>query len=326
MDVRKLKRSAGRSLQMANAPRGLAALHCLAVVIFELILVVISYALDRGIAGTGGLSGMGTRSVLTTAQMFLQVLLIVLLPFWQMGITRMYLQWNRREEANGGTLLSGFRRFGPILGLKLLQFFLLLAVFVLCSQFATTLYTVTPQGAEFMKKVEPYLMESEGYLDMLERFPVEEFMGDMKPILLVFTLTAVPVSFFVFFMIRLASFVIMDDEPSRPFRAALRSVKMLRKNMGAFLRLDLSYWWYYLLQVFMMALGYADIVLLKIGLNMDADLLFYAAFGAQVVAKLLVAGTVQAKVGTTYAAAYDELKERLALREAEKAKKKEEIV
>lgn len=321
MDVRTLKRTAGRSLQMANAPRGLTALHCLVVVIFELILVAISYVLDKGIAGTGGLSGMGTRSVLTTAQMFLQVLLLILLPFWQMGITRMYLLWNRREEATGSGLLSGFRRFGPVLGLKLLQILLLMAVFFVCAQFASTLYTFTPQGAEFMQKMEPYLAEATDYGALLESLPMEEFMADMKPILVVFTALALPVGFFVFFMIRMAGFVIMDDEPTRPIRAALRSVKLLRKNMGALLRLDLSFWWYYLLQVLLVALGYADILLLEMGLKMDASLLFFLAFGVQVVAKLLVAGTVQAKVGTTYAAAYEELKERLNQRE----NKKEEI-
>ena len=322
MDVKALKQRASRSLQLAGKPRGLTLLHCLVLCILEIVLVAITYMLEKGIASTGGLSGMGTRSILTTAQMFLQVLVLVLTPFWQMGIVRAYLSWNRREDFSAGGLLSGFRRFGPVLGWNLLKILLVAVVCFLCAQIASVLYSVTPQGMALMEQLEPYMTGTMDYSAILEEIPMEELLTMMKPVMMVFAVLAIPVGFFVFFMVRLGKFVVMDDEPIRPLRAALRSIKLLRKNMGVMLRLDLSFWWYYLAQALLLLLGYGDVLLLKLSTRADASLLFYGFFALQIVAKLLVAGALQAKVGVTYAAFYEELKKRLAEREAQK----EEIV
>ena len=60
----------------------LILIHTAAVLALTLALMLIHYALDHGIESTGGLSDIGTRAMLTTAQMVLQLFQMVAVPFW----------------------------------------------------------------------------------------------------------------------------------------------------------------------------------------------------------------------------------------------------
>ena len=117
-----LKHTSAQALSAAGStPRNLVMLHTGVALGFSLLATVLQYILSLGIGDTGGLAGLGMRSVLSSAQSFLQVAGMILLPFWEMGILRALLLISRRQEADKPTLLDGFRRFGPIFRLQLPQ-------------------------------------------------------------------------------------------------------------------------------------------------------------------------------------------------------------
>ena len=115
-----LKETAAQRLAQATYdPQRLVLLHTGAVVALTLVLSAINYILQLQISDAGGLSGLGTRTVLSTIQMLLQLGQLVLLPFWQFGLIHAALRICRQEEATPDTLLGGFRRFGPLLRLMM---------------------------------------------------------------------------------------------------------------------------------------------------------------------------------------------------------------
>ena len=107
--------AAQRLVQATYDPQRLVLLHTGAVVALTLVLSAINYILQLQIRDAGGLSGLGTRTVLSTIQMLLQLGQLLLLPFWQFGLIYAALRICRQEEATPDTLLGGFRRFGPLL-------------------------------------------------------------------------------------------------------------------------------------------------------------------------------------------------------------------
>ena len=116
-----LKAAADQSLANASCdPKKLILIHSGALLALTLLLTVVDYLLEKGIGTTGGLSGMGLRSVLETVQTTLYVAQAVVLPFWQIGYVFVTMKLARGEQTGMTGLLEGFRRFGPVLRLQIL--------------------------------------------------------------------------------------------------------------------------------------------------------------------------------------------------------------
>ena len=91
-DRQGLKQTAAQHLKnAAYDPRKLSVIHSSLIVGIALVLSLLSVILSQGIAGTGGLSGIGTRNLLQTAESALQLAYTFLTPFWQVGIVFAFL-------------------------------------------------------------------------------------------------------------------------------------------------------------------------------------------------------------------------------------------
>ena len=110
--------------QASYPPKKLIMIHSGVTIGVGLVLSVLSYLLDMGIAQTGGLGGIGARSILETIQTLLETVNMILMPFWSIGYIRVLLHWTRREDADGSTLLHGFRCLRPVMRLLFLQMIL----------------------------------------------------------------------------------------------------------------------------------------------------------------------------------------------------------
>ena len=74
MDIRKLKQDAEQTLSSASySPNRLVLIHTAAALVLSLALMAISQILSGSMGSAGGLSGMGTQTILATAQVMLQL-------------------------------------------------------------------------------------------------------------------------------------------------------------------------------------------------------------------------------------------------------------
>lgn len=306
---RQLKQMASRRLAEASYnPRRLALIHAGVALGCTLILTVINYILSLQLSGTGGLSGIRTRSVLMSAQSVLNTVVTVGLPLWEFGFVAAAMGFARQEAVGPRTLTKGFRWFGPIFRFLLLELALYALVLLLVSQLASVMVVVTVvsnETVELMGKLaqDPVFMET-GVVP-------QELLGSQQiPMLPVYILTAflyavvaVPLSYWL----RLTQYMILDGRRPRVLMAMRVSWKLMRGNCLAYFKLDLSFWWYWLLQVFCAALAFGDVLLpwLGISLPMEAEAAAFLFYGLKAVAALLLAWCWQAQVETTYALAYD---------------------
>lgn len=304
-----LKAAACDALNAASgSPRRLVLLHAGVSAVVMLILTAGGLALQGMIDNTGGLAGLGTRSVLTTVQMLLQNAGTLLLPFWNFGYTFAVLALYRRQEAGVPTLLSGFRHFGPVIRFLLLKGLIFFGIGILCAYPSAVFYLLSPFSGSLVSALtaDPALMD-----DPTALMENPAFADNLLPMNLIFLAVFLLVAAPMYYRLRMGEFALADDPKKGAFAALRSSSRMMRRNRLALLRLDVSFWWFYGLIALSAAITYGDVLLDSLGIALPipqntAYLLFYAL---GLLVQTAVYYFARNPVTLTYAAAYDVLRQ-----------------
>lgn len=306
------KEKAALALQAARfSPAKLALIHTGIAVGLNLVIMVINYLLNQNMGG--GLAGMDTRAVLQTVQMALSTAYMILTPFWSMGLVGTILRLSRQESAQPEDLLEGFRRFGPTLRLMLLQGILYFAVMMACLNFATMIFTFTSLSDSMYAQLEPIVAGSTTGQLMLDTETIMALQPSMIPAYVIFGVLFCVVAIPLFYRFRMAQYVLMDQKGTGALAAMVLSARMMKGKRLQLFRMDLSFWWYYLLQLIIACAAYLDVLLPALGISLpiSGDALLFGSFGLYLVLQLLFAYKCLAPVQTAYACAYDMLKEQM---------------
>lgn len=310
MNIRDRKDLRGRraeALSRANYhPGKLALIHTAIAAGVSLILTVVNVILSERIGDTGGLGGIGLRSVLITVKSVLGILSMVVMPFWELGFVYAALKMSRQQRTGPEDLLQGFRNFGPVLRLKLLELAIYTVFGTLSINIGSAIFLMTPFAeplAEAVLAMDPAGMTPETLMPIMEEV--------MLPMYLVMGLVAAVIILPIFYRFRMAKYLIMDDPAMGALRALGTSNCLMRHNRAALLRLDLSFWWFYGLQLLCIGIGYSDVIAPALGLELpfSATAGLFLSFGLYCVGMLLMAWFFVSPVETTYAVAYDALVE-----------------
>ena len=226
------------------------------------------------------------------------------LPFWNLGYTSVVLKLSRGEAAAEKDLLGGFHRFGPGLRLILLRQVIGFAVAFAAAQVASIAFSMTPWAIPFYEQME---LSLSGTMDEAAMAALTEASIPLMIIAGVLYLIAmIPVTY----RLRMAEFRLMDEPKCGALLALFQSIRMMKGNCMALFKLDLHFWWYYLLNLLVTLLCYCDMLLPMVGVTLPIDpevsfILFYVlAQGAQV----LLYWRCRNLVECTYVVAYDLLR------------------
>ena len=259
-DRRGLKQAARQAIAQATYdPKKLILIHTGASAVLSLVLALVDHLLEQQIGSTGGLSGVGMRAMLETAQTVLMIGQVVALVFWQIGYVFVTLQLCKGEEVSPGSLLQGFRRFGAVLHLRLKMAIWYFGMAMLCMFVASQIFSWTPWAAP-LKELLTLDVPQETILAVAESCALP-----MLAILLVVVLViAVP----AFYRLRMVEFVLMDDHRFGATIAFYNSRVLMRKNRWKLFRLDLSFWWFYALELLIGIVAYGDLILPVLGFEL----------------------------------------------------------
>lgn len=303
-----LHNCARRSLEQTHKPGRVILIHTGIVLLVSLLWTVADFLLDQQIGTTGGLSGMGTRSILTTIQSVLRLLQLVILPFWEIGYLYYALQVARGQSPDLPDLLEGFRRFAPILGLKALMLGISVLLAIVCSYASSFIFMMTPWAAPLMQEMEALMATNPDEAALMEFFT--SMIAEITvPVMIIFGLCFLAGGLFLFFRFRLAEYWLLAH-PDGGALAALRNSKQLMQNRWKdMFRVDLHFWWFYLLELLVTVLCYGDSIMKTFGLEMTADafshyLIFFCLY---IWAQMSLYWRKRNEVCVTYAHAYLEL-------------------
>ena len=309
MDPRTIKQNAAAALAQADTdPKKLALLHTGMVVLFSLAVSLISHFLEQGMNAAGGLSGLGIRSMLESAQVILSLAGTVVLPFWQIGFAYVALRYNRQQAVSGHSLLEGFRRFGPVLRLNLLLLLITMGVMTACAYISTTIFMFSPFSNNLYHAMENMINTTD--IAAVTPEMMESLMPHMTGLLVINVLVALAIGLPFYYRFRLCEFALMNGAPGA--LAALRESTLLTRHRRMQLfRFDLSFWWYYLALGVIAAVAYVDALFAALGISLPLDptAVYWILLVLHSLLSLLFARQFSPYYQVSYANYYDQLRQ-----------------
>lgn len=307
-----LKDAASRRLSEASFdPRSLVLIHTGVIVALNLAVSGLNLYLNQQIGTTGGLGGLGVRSMLQTAQTVLSYFATFFTPFWSAGLLFAMLSVARGQNAGPNSLLRGFHRFGSVLSYTLWELMVYMILCMVLCYVITFLYLMTPLASGFLAYMEdlmqnPSLFLSNGAINM-ELVSLDQVYPILMPLLVIYGAVVAVLVAYLSYHFRMGIFLLVEGIHRGAVGAFLASAKLMKGHKWQMLKLDLSFWWYYLLEGLLMSVLYLDVILDVAGvpLPMDATAAFFVTIVLHGALQLVLHWFCKAQVDVTYAAAYE---------------------
>lgn len=317
MDIRNRRAIHQRAREQLSAASGnpgrIALLYAAVCALMALLSTAVDLALSNRIAGTGGLGNIGLRSILSTVQTVLPFVQLLVTLGLSLGYHTAVLRIARGENAQTNTLLTGFRRFAPMLRATFFQTILYFFQAVASMYLSSYIFMLTPFAADFTAVMGPFL-ESPDLLTqglVLDDATLNAAIPTLIPMMVIwlglFLLLFVP----TFYSYRMTTFCIAEDPRMGALAALHKSKMMLRRNRFALLKLDLSMWWFYVIQALISFVCYGEMILPMVGITLPWDPLFsyFFFFIVSLVIQTIAYYFLMNRVNVAYAVAYDALQE-----------------
>ena len=303
-----LKRASGRLADTKDADR-LALWYGLICIAVTAVSFAIEYTADTQVENYGGLSHMGIRSVLSSISMFVPVVRSLLLMCLNLGYCAAMLRVARGQYVSPKTLRAGWERFFPMLRMTLLEALLLIGLGAAASYAASAIYMISPLASGLVETLEPLLSGSASDVLTLDDASMSALNSAMLPLLVIWGVLFAAVSIPLLYSYRMANYILIE-QGHRGGRFALRESRRLMKGSRLrLLKLDLRFWWYYLLNGLAVCLCFGDLFFSRAGIHFPwsdsvSAILFYLLY---LLADLAVICFFRNRVGSAYACAYDDL-------------------
>ena len=295
-------------------PRKIVLIYAMVSFGVSLVAALMNLFLNGQIAQTGGLDGLEVKTLWETTATVCELALVFLAPIWGLGLVSVALMFARGKEAQNKDLTAGFNRFFAGLGLHLLTVLLYIFASLITIYIGTALMGFMADMNKLDAILQPFAQTIEQSPDILsdptflQTLPWAELLACLwLPILFVILITVVFIVF-LSYRLRLARYYLMDGLGMGAMQAVRKSFSSMKGNVFAFIRLDLSYWWYYGLMILLGTSSLATLIPFLLGIPQISDL---AAIGIQFLSSAALCALYWwkgAQVETTFALAYENLK------------------
>lgn len=315
MDIRDRKTlSSFAAERMENAPqyKKIALIYASVMIGLSAVSALISHVLGLQIDQSGGLSNMGTRSILSALQSMLPLVQTAVGMCIQLGFTASMLRVARGQYVSPQTLRLGFDRFWVLLRYTVLETLLYTGICFGCVYLAITLFLITPWSRNLLELLIP-LVQERSALNPAATIPDAIYAQAVEALTPALILCGILYCIFtlpLYYRLRMSRYVIIDKPAAGAFTAMRESVKMTRRNCIPLFRLDLHFWWYYAAGILSSLLCYGDLLLPLVGIELpfSEDFSYFLFYGLYWVAEYLIIAFLLPRVETAYALAYDSLR------------------
>ena len=298
-----LKKKASNRLQSGNDPKKVVLVYAGIVALSSLVVTVVQDLLDSQISQTGGIQNIGTRSMLTTADTVLTIAQLLLVMCLTLGYTGSMLRIARGQYASPNSLKAGGERIWVLLRTRLLQMLIMTAAsFALCF-LVVNVCLLTPLSNRVIAVMGTVSAE-----ELLSNgLALIALYSAMLPIILIYLVALVPLLWYFSCTYRMVDYLLIDRPQLGAFGVLRESRRMMQGNMKMMLRVDLSFWWYYLLQALVSVLVYLNMVLAPFAIGLPPEVLYWGTVVLYLAADFALRYFFSNKVAVTYALFYDSL-------------------
>lgn len=306
-----LKKKALNRLASGNDPQKVILYYAGITFATSFLVMAVRYYLGSEISQTGGLSNIGLRSILSTADSVLPILQSVLMMCLNLGYLAAMLRIARRQYASPKTLKAGAERFWVLLRKNILVSLYYIGAGVAAFYLSILIFMISPLSSAFTAAALPMIEQANfnaASLAMDETL-LNTLAPTMLPLFILIAVVMLLMELPIFYRFRLTDYLIVDQPGSGALSVIQQSRFYMRGNSIGMLKLDLSFWWFYLLQTASTGLAYLDVILAQFGVTLPLPdaVVFLGTFALYLAADFAIMYYFKNRVAVTYALAYDSL-------------------
>lgn len=302
-----LKVKAANRLKTGKEPQKVVLIYAAILAAAALAGNLAGYLLDGQISQAVGLQGMNTRAVLSTATVVVTIAQLLLVEGLALGYCAAMLRIARGQYASGSTLKAGLERLWLLVRTRLLEGVILTAMSFALWMVVVNIYMLTPFSNRLVLSMMPLVeageLTTEAMLSLWSTaYPV------LLPVTVLYVVALIPLLWYFSAVYRLVDYLLIEKPQLGALGALQESRRRMRGSKRMLLRVDLSFWWYYLLQAATKVL-YTGLILAALGvtLSVSPTVFLVAALVIYLAADFAVRYFFSNRVAVTYALFYDSL-------------------
>ncbi len=311
LDIRAIKARSALLAEENRVPaRTLVLWYCGVLAALTLGSGGLNLYLDNQINTTGGLDGIGLRSIFQTIQQILSYVNQFFEPFLSAGFLCAMIAMVRGNRPQPLDLTRGFRKAFHIMVFVAFEGLAVMLLLIAAVNLSSIIFLLSPLGADFTENVAPILVDPnvltpEGFLNE-ELITLAELMRSILPYLVITAVVFLPMLAVMYYGFRPAMYLLVT-RPIGGVAAHFLSLRLMRGRKWQMFRLDLSFWWYHLLGALCYAVAVlpACLEMLGIGLPMDETAVYFAAPAVHCLLFTLLCLWKKTRVDAAYVLAYE---------------------
>ena len=238
--------------------------------LLSLAVVVVNHIISLKIDNMTGLANMGSRAIFSTISSVLSMVPTIFIIGWEMGYLTCVLRYARRRYVEPLDLKNGFSRFWPILRAKILMGLVYVGLAIGCMYLSVFIFMSLPISNAFYELMIP-LMDSVTVMSTaitIDEATLAAASAAMWPAFVIFGVVFLVASLPVFYGFRMVHFCICDNGHRGALAAMKASRTMMKGHKRELFKLDLSFWWFFLLEGLVSVLCYLDFLLPMAGITL----------------------------------------------------------
>jgi len=311
-NLRQIRQFASERVQQSPSQKQIVLIYAALALGLTALVTVVSHVLGLMMDNFGGLSNLGKRNLLSSVQSMLPMVQSLLSMCLNVGYLAAILRIARGMYTSPQTLRLGFDRFWLLLRCGIFKGLIMSAVTFVSLYFGVVIYMLTPFSQRAVEIIAP-LLDQMSMLNtelVIDDATYALLMEAMVPAFAICGILLLILGLPVFYNYRMTDYVIIDKPAAGALAVLRESKRMMRGNRLQLLKLDVSLWWYYLAGVAAMVLGYGDMLLPMLGLELPISetVAFFGFYVLYLAASFAIHIFLRNRVEVCYALAYDAVK------------------
>ena len=235
-----LKVKAANRLKNGKEPQKVVLIYAAILAAAALAGNLAGYLLDGQISQAVGLQGMNTRAVLSTANVVVTIVQLLLVEGLALGYCAAMLRIARGQYASGSTLKAGLERLWLLVRTRLLEGAILTAMsFALC-MVVVNIYMLTPFSNRLVLSMVPLVEAGELTTDAMLSLWSTAYQV-LLPVTIFYVVVLIPLLWYFSAVYRLVDYLLIEKPQLGALGALRESRRRMRGSKRMLLRVDLSF-------------------------------------------------------------------------------------
>ena len=308
-NTRAIRTAALEALAVHQNPQRIPLVYAGISVALSLAVTIITHILSLQIDQMTGLANMGNRAIFSTVKTILPLAQLVFLMLWNQGYQMCALRLARRRYAESMDLKNGFSKFGAVLRTKLLTIVVYICLALVSMYLGIFIFMSLPVSDAFYEIMMP-LLDTTTIMDtgiVIDEATLAAASATIWPAIAIvgvlFLLGSLPISY----NFRMIPFCIADNSQRSGLTILRESRAMMKGNRLSLFRLDLSFWWFFLLESLITVVAYLDLLLPMAGIVFpwSDTVSYYGFYILSLIGRIVLFRAYLNRVTVSHAVFYD---------------------